>query len=333
MHLVSRLVGAKQAMQLDGDKPALLTQADFAHVPVDAVRVSAFQTNISATLEGLEQAMMMSGDPTLEEINEELGFDVVNDLLANFGERAIYYQSNTTGGGGLTSAVALIDLRDAGAMGRAHRKLVDRLNELAADEHCSVRVESRDVGGVDIFLNELPRLPWCRSESAAINGGKLVLAVTPTSMEAALVQMSPRVHRSASYRTRDSGRPSCPRCPGGRVEMAECATDTPNGGQGLRHDHNMLTSRHRQRCPLTRAPWIGFARSCPATACSPRMQFSGGISKWRAMTSFRTTSEIARCWCSLAAAWTLADVQGPSPPPVAGVTMPGAGSGTRRRSK
>lgn len=332
MHLVSRLVGAKQALQFEGAQPALFTQADFAYVPVDAVRVSAFQTNISATLEGLEQAMMMSGDASLEQINEELGFDVFNDLLANFGERAIYYQSDTTGGGGLTSAVALIDLRDAGAMRRAHRKLVDRLNELAANEARGyVRVESRDVGGVEVFSMNFPGLPVPFEPCWAINAGKLVLAVTPTSMEAALVQMSPRA--SVSIVQNEGFRAAIvSKMPKEGAAMVNY-TDAPRmvaKGYGMT---NMLTSAIANAARSPEHPDRIRGALLPGYSMFTKdVQFSGGISKWEGddLVShyFGDRSMLVQLSAGLG---TLADVQGIIAPAfAAGVMMPALGQARYR---
>ncbi|MCA9277149.1 MAG: hypothetical protein KDA29_14100 [Phycisphaerales bacterium] len=332
MHVVSRLVGARQAMQLDGDQTNMFTQADFAHVPVDAVRVSAFQTNISATLEGLEQAMMMSGDPTLEEINEELGFDIVNDMLANFGERAIYYQSDTTGGGGLTSAVALVDLRDPDAMGRAHRKLVDRLNELAVDEASGyVRVESRDIGAVEVFSMNFPGLPIPFEPCWAINGGKLVLAVTPTSMEAALIQMSPRA--STSIVQNEGFRSAIvSKMPKEGAAMVSY-TDTPRmvaKGYGMT---NMLTSAIANAARSPEHPDRVRGALLPGYSMFTKdVQFSGGISKWEGddLVShyFGDRSMLVQLSAGLG---TLSDVQGIIAPAfAAGVMMPALGQARYR---
>ena len=73
----------------------------------------------------------------------------MGDVLMNIGDRGMYYQSESTGGGGLTSMVILLELRDAAGMAKAHAKLVDRLNELAADEIDGyARVQTWDNNGV-----------------------------------------------------------------------------------------------------------------------------------------------------------------------------------------
>lgn len=333
MHLVSRLIGARQAMQLDGEQLALFTGADFAHVPVDAVRLSAFQTNIGAALGGIEEAMEMSGgDDTIDEINEELGIDIINDLIANFGDRAIYYLSDSTGGGGLTSAVALVDLRDADAMGRAHRKLVDRLNELAAEEARGyVRVESRDVGGVEVFSMNFPGLPIPFEPCWAINGGKLVLAVTPTSMEAALAQMSPRA--SSSIVQNEGFRAAIlSKMPQEGAAMVNF-TDTPRmvaKGYGMT---NMLTSAIANAARSPEHPDRVRGALLPGYSMFTKdVQFSGGISKWEGddLVShyFGDRSMLVQLSAGLG---TLADVQGILVPAfAAGVTMPALGQARYR---
>lgn len=197
MHFISRLIGAKRAMANAGTTPELFTGSDLRAIPADAVRVSAMQTNIGAALQSVETAMAMSGEDYLAEFNAEVGVDLMDDVLANIGDRVIYYQSETTGGGGLLSAVALIDLRDAGRLGRAHQKLVDKLNELAEDNIDGyARVQRRSFGGAEIFTMTAPGLPIPIEPSWAIHGERLVIALSPVSIEAALAQLSPRASGS-----------------------------------------------------------------------------------------------------------------------------------------
>lgn len=198
MHMTTRLIGASDAMRAIGTDPdSVFTRDDFRAVPIDAVRMRALQTNISAMLATIEQAAEASGENPLGEINEQLGVDLVDDVLANLGDRAVFYMSESTGGGGLLSSVLLVDLSDARAMRTSHARLVDRLNELARDEIDGyARVSTWETSGFESFTMTAPGLPIPLEPSWAIAGDRLVVALSPGSLEVALGQIKDRSGKS-----------------------------------------------------------------------------------------------------------------------------------------
>ena len=198
MHLTSRLIGAAQGMREMGASPeSVFTAEDFRAVPVDAVRVSATQTNVGGLLKLVEQASASSMDDPFEEINRELGIDIIDDLVANVGDRLVFYMSDSTGGGGLFSSVVLLDLRDTEAMRESHARLVSRLNELAADRiRGYVRVMEWNSGGVDAWTMTTPGIPVPLELSWAIAEDTLVVAASPGSLRVALRQLTSRSARS-----------------------------------------------------------------------------------------------------------------------------------------
>lgn len=198
MHLTSRLIGAADGMREMGASPeSVFTAEDFRAIPVDAVRVSATQTNVVGLLKLVEQASAASMDDPFAEINRELGIDIIDDLLANVGDRLVFYMSDSTGGGGLFSSVVLLDLRDTDAMRESHARLVSRLNELAADRiRGYVRVMEWNSGGVDAWTMTTPGIPVPLELSWAIADDKLVVAVSPGSLRVALRQLTSRSARS-----------------------------------------------------------------------------------------------------------------------------------------
>ncbi len=193
MHMFSRMIGARAAMEAMGNTDqALITRDDLRAIPMDAVQLSVMPTNIQGTLEGLQMALEMSGEENpLEALEAEIGVDIMNDVLMNIGDRAYYYQSESTGGGGLSSMVLMLELRDPDAMAEAHGTLVERLNELATEQIKGyARVHAWDVHGVTGFSMTAPGLPIPFEPSWAISGNNLVFALTPMALSESLAQLS-----------------------------------------------------------------------------------------------------------------------------------------------
>jgi len=161
----------------------------FERVPNDAVRLSAFQTNMESMFSFLEVMMEEVGSDEYAQMSEEIGVDVINDIFGNLGERGMFYMSESTGGGGLLSSVVMLELNDSDAFGEAHSTLIDRLNELAAEEIDGyVRVQSREIHGVPSFTFTVPGLPIPLEPSWAITDDALILALSPGSLEIAIAQ-------------------------------------------------------------------------------------------------------------------------------------------------
>jgi len=189
MHMSSRLVGigALDAAGMSQDHG--FTVDVFERVPNDAVRLTAFQTNMESMFSFLEVMMEEVGSDEYAQMTEEIGVDVINDIFGNLGERGMFYMSESTGGGGLLSSVAMLELNDSDAFGQAHSTLIDRLNELAAEEIDGyVRVQSRDIHGVPSFTFTVPGLPIPLEPSWAITDDALILALSPGSLEIAIAQ-------------------------------------------------------------------------------------------------------------------------------------------------
>jgi hypothetical protein len=73
----------------------------------------------------------------LEEFQEFTGVELQSDLIANIGGTVGYYQSFSTGGGGVLSSVLLVSFKNRDKFVAAHDKLV-RLAHNLADEHLPI---------------------------------------------------------------------------------------------------------------------------------------------------------------------------------------------------
>ncbi len=198
MHMTSRMVNAglnSEALGMSTD--VFFEKSDFKRVPKDAVRMAAFQISISTMLDAIEAAMEEAGSDEYAEFSEELGVDLIDEILGNLGDKMMFYQAESTGGGGLLSAVLLVDLNDADEFGEAHVKLVDRLNELAQDEIDGyARVQSWRTSSVDSFTMTAPGLPIPFEPSWAIAQQTLVVALSPGGLERAVSQIQLRSKQS-----------------------------------------------------------------------------------------------------------------------------------------
>ncbi|MGV6814099.1 MAG: hypothetical protein ACWA5W_03705, partial [Phycisphaerales bacterium] len=97
--------------------------------------------------------------------------------------------SESTGGGGLLSAVMMFELNDTQGFGNAHQKLVDKINDLAAAEVDGyARIQSWDIGGIHSFTITAPGLPIPIEPSWAITNDLLIVALSPGSLQVAVGQ-------------------------------------------------------------------------------------------------------------------------------------------------
>ncbi len=196
-HFYSRIIGAAQVMSAAGAGPDVtFSPDDFAVVPRDAVRVYANPISLEGLLALAEAAEGQSGQDPIAEVSQELGFDVRTDVIENLGPRAIVYQSDTTGGGGLLSSIVMLDLRDPAAMNNAIAKVAERFNaEMLSNANGYVRIHTQRRAGNEIYSLITPGLPLPIEASWAIADGRLVLALLPSSLDAALAQM--KDHKSS----------------------------------------------------------------------------------------------------------------------------------------
>lgn len=190
--LTSRLVGGRTWLSRLGMKPEhSVTEGDFAIIPKDATIVSAFPFDLGFILEFIDTGIEQANDPDpFIEINEQFGFDVRGDVLENVGPRMVYYQSDSTGGGGLLSAVLITELRDPDRLVQTHAELIGRLNDFAAEQARGyVRVRTWKAAGRDVFSFATPGLPVPFEPTWAVVDSKLVVTPTPVGMVAAIRQI------------------------------------------------------------------------------------------------------------------------------------------------
>lgn len=188
-----RLPGRAAVSRDLGLMPARGLQArDLALVPADAVWASLGTLEAQGTLHfvlGLLEAPLAEKgveDP-IQLLAETTGVHLEEDVVDHLGSAFGVYTSDTTGGGGLLSLVAFLELADPEGMLDTIERLQDMANGLAL-QHAEgyVQVRSWERGGTDFAAVTFPGLPVPFEPTLAVSGGTLFVGVTPQATLAAV---------------------------------------------------------------------------------------------------------------------------------------------------
>lgn len=119
------VLNAGGMLRASGLDKGRLTAADFAPIPADAVTASVGLLNTAPLCDAISRLRRQSEEfeEVLVQIESATGVDIERDLIAPFGGASILYSSDTTGGGGLLSYVALVGVKDRATLSAAHDKL------------------------------------------------------------------------------------------------------------------------------------------------------------------------------------------------------------------
>jgi prepilin-type processing-associated H-X9-DG protein len=169
-------------------------------VPADATFAEIGRYRISGLGEMLRQFLPAMGELEMDELEEleelpdlfalfaeHTGVDLERELLAHFGDSYGCYLSDTTGGGGLLSAVLFMEVNEPDALRGSLQRLADKVNALAR-EHARgyVAVRSAQREGLSLTTLTFPGLPVPLEISWTIGEGYLVVGATPRAVIAAL---------------------------------------------------------------------------------------------------------------------------------------------------
>jgi len=172
-----------------------LDERDFAMIPADAqwAQLSTFDANgtLDYVLEIMAPMMAAEGieDP-LGTIREETGFDLRADLVAHLGTTMAMYTSRTTGGGGMLSTVATMELVNPAGMLETLNRLRGLIDGMAASEARGyVRIRGWKREGVDLMTLTFPGLPVPLGMTLAVTESHLVAGLTPQATLGAIEHM------------------------------------------------------------------------------------------------------------------------------------------------
>ena len=160
---------------------------DFRMVPRDATLVGATSADFAWVLEVIEAISEDTGRDFVEQIREGFGIDLDSGLLSNVGPRWIYYQADSTGGGGLLSAVVLAELRDPEAFKQTLSSALVHGNQAgSALGRGYVRSREWQLGGSTVWSAVFPGIPVPIEPSWTIVDGWLVASATPVGLTSAV---------------------------------------------------------------------------------------------------------------------------------------------------
>lgn len=163
-----------------------IAPATIALVPGDATLVSLVRFEPTMLLRLLE-LYGPKARAARDEVERALGLALGPDLLEPLGATFGVYLSDSTGGGGLASAVGVAAVDDEARLTATLETLMGELRELVqATIEGRVRVRAFEHGDVGGYQLDFPGLPVPLSPSLALARGHLFVAATPAALAAAL---------------------------------------------------------------------------------------------------------------------------------------------------
>ncbi|MCH8134178.1 MAG: hypothetical protein IIA30_16655 [Myxococcales bacterium] len=174
-----------------------LSMADLAVVPADAEFAWVGRGDFAFVADAIND-MAESGvevDEALGAFEEFTGVDPVADIFDSLGGTMAMYTSDTTGGGSLLSAVALISFKDRQRFVDAMNRLVEVGNNAAEQipiplSTASVTLAQWQHDGIDLLSLRFPGLPVPLELAAAMTNDWLIVGISPQAVIAAAAQAS-----------------------------------------------------------------------------------------------------------------------------------------------
>ena len=173
-----------------------LTAAELAMIPADAtvanvshVKLNGLDDFVSAMIESVpeDQRDGMTADDMFQMIEEEIGLNPKTDVIDHLGETLGYYLSDTTGGGGLASAVMFMEVANEAGLNNTLAEWVGKANQLGQQEaNGYVRFRTREVNGQKMTTLSFPGLPVPLEISYQVEDGYLWIGATPQALTGAL---------------------------------------------------------------------------------------------------------------------------------------------------
>lgn len=199
-HIVGTLANVARQYRESG----LLTDRtlDAAHlrlVPADAtlaqVSMGEF-TGMGHYLNDMftQMAQAMNEDPdgtAFDMVAQQIGIHPQRDFFDHLGNVSAFYMSDTTGGGGLLSAVMMFEITDAGAMRETFGQVESQINAITQQlARGYIRVHSTRQGDARVSTLTFPGVPIPLEVTYAITDGYFIVGATPQALAAAAAQIS-----------------------------------------------------------------------------------------------------------------------------------------------
>jgi len=188
---VENAIGTLNAM---GTGTGRVTEKDLAAIPADAISASmglASPDSLSQIIAKLRK-QGLPVDEFLGKFEEITEVNLEKELLPSLGGVGGMYSSDSTGGGGLLSYVALLQFKDRGMFMSAHEKLVKAARSIIRQQGREmakyIRLRSWDIDGTKAFTLTTPGVPIPLEFSYAATDKFLIAGLTPQAVIGAVRQ-------------------------------------------------------------------------------------------------------------------------------------------------
>jgi hypothetical protein len=195
-HTVVHMPGYGATMRSNGMLATrMLAAEDFGIVPRDAEWAMLATMNASGTLEymlSLVQAQLTEEgvDDPIAMLAAETGFDLRTDVVNHLGSVLALYSSKTTGGGGMFSTVAVVELANKEGFAATLLRAKDMVDNLGATQAMGyVRVRTFTSGDDTLHSLVFPGMPIPLEVTLALGEKHLVVGLTPQAVLGALGQI------------------------------------------------------------------------------------------------------------------------------------------------
>ncbi|QOJ01743.1 MAG: hypothetical protein HRU70_15160 [Phycisphaeraceae bacterium] len=175
-----------------------LTAEDLRAVPADAVHAHVMRADLTPLIDLLD--LVQTQQPMLSEALDQFrvatGVDFKYDLLDSLGGTVAGYLSDSTGGGGLGSAVLMVTFKDRARLLAAHQKLIAFANsmlaspEMLGEFHRYPRVTPWTHEGAQMFSVRFQGVPVPLEVTWAATDRWLIAGLTPQAVIGAVRQVS-----------------------------------------------------------------------------------------------------------------------------------------------
>lgn len=207
--------GATQTLEALGLATARLSADDINIIPADATSASVSVVNTEMLMRGLRELQAQAkatsaangGEPAdpLGDFEQMTGVDIETDLLATLGGVGGLYASDSTGGGGILSFVAFIELKDRAKFISSHDKMVSAASKFLysqdarAAKYVQLRAWSEE--GIELFTLTPMGVPIPLEFTYAVGKRFLIAGLSPQGVLAAAKQASGRGDKGILSRT------------------------------------------------------------------------------------------------------------------------------------
>ncbi|MEL7473395.1 MAG: hypothetical protein AAGK04_08760 [Planctomycetota bacterium] len=197
LHGTLRAEGAKRFFEFLRFPTDTIPRAHYKAFPSDVYYATAARLDFGFIEAMLDLAAEFGApiEDAEQELRNQTGIDLREDLLRTLGGTMAFYSSESTGGGGLLSTVLMSTFQDRDRFLKTHARMVEMANDAARQIPTPgkyVKLEAWKHDGLDLMSLRFPGLPVPFELTYAVTRDWLIFAGTPQAAIAAAMQASGR---------------------------------------------------------------------------------------------------------------------------------------------